>query len=408
MTTMSSLRTGHAPPHAERAAVSRTGVDAPACDSAIIFLVGILMTLGAVMVYSASTTVQGGTRELERWWSGPLRQMVFALAGFAAMLFAAHLPYRLLKWEQPGDGWWTGGLLLIACFLLLLMLTPGVGVTALGAQRSIVLLRSPFALSFQPTEVAKVVLPIWLAALLTRPGVEMRSFAGGFLPAMASAGALIGLTAVEDYGTAALMGVVLLVMLYAGGARVTHLLGAGLLGAAGGVGFLLLKEYRVQRLLTFFSQAPDPSAEGYQVTQSLIAIGSGGWFGRGLGGGVQKFGYLPQDNNDFIFAIVCEELGVAGGIAVVLVFLLLLARGAAVARRAPDAFGRLLAIGITLTICLQAAFNIAVVTNCIPTKGISLPFVSAGGSGAVFLGTAAGLLASIGGAALARRPRGLE
>ena len=146
----------------------------------------------------------------------------------------------------------------------------------------------------------------------------------------------------------------------------------------------------------FLPEAPDPQGAGYQIDQALIAIGSGGWCGRGLGAGVQKL-YLPQANNDFILAIICEELGIVGGLTIVGLFVLLLWRGWWIARQAPDRFGQLLALGLTLTITLQAAFNVAVVTDSVPTKGISLPFVSTGGSGVMFLGLAAGLLAAVGG-----------
>jgi len=367
-------------------------------DSVILLLVGGLMVLGAVMVYSASVTVHGPALDWRQWWNTPLRQSVFAVVGLLAMLYVAHLDYRLWAWERRGEGWWSGALFALAALLLVVMLIPGVGASRLGAQRSIVVLRRPFTLSFQPAELAKVVLVIWLAALLTRPGCNVRALRNGYLPAVLSGGLLVGLTGIEDYGTAALMGVVLLGVLWLAGARWQHLAGTVLAGAAGGAGLLLLKPYRLPRLLAFVSGDADPSAEGYQVAQSLIAIGSGGWWGRGLGAGVQKYGYLPQDNNDFIFAIVCEELGIVGGMAVIAVFLLLLWRGWGIAWRAGDPFGRLLAAGITLLLCLQAAFNVGVVTNSVPTKGISLPFVSAGGSGVLFLGMAAGLLAAVGGA----------
>ncbi|MFQ5805006.1 MAG: FtsW/RodA/SpoVE family cell cycle protein, partial [Phycisphaerae bacterium] len=365
-------------------------------DSLVLFVVGGLMTLGAVMVCSASVTVQGAELAWRQWWNTPLRQSVFALVGFLAMVYVAHLDYRLWAWEKRGEGWWSGLLFILAVGLLIAMLLPGVGGSRLGTQRALVVFRNPFMLSFQPAEFAKVVLVVWLAALLTRPGCDMGSLRRGFAPAIASAGILIVLTGIEDYGTAALMGVITLAMLLLARARWTHLIGTGLLGVAAGAGLLLLKPYRLQRLITFFSEGADPSAEGYQVTQSLIAIGSGGWWGRGLGAGVQKYGYLPQDNNDFIFAIVCEELGILGGLAVIGLFLLLLWRGSRIAQSALDPFGRLLAAGITLLLCLQAAFNIGVVTNSVPTKGISLPFVSAGGSGVLFLGVAAGLLAAVG------------
>jgi len=382
------------PPPASAAglrALSRAGE--ASFDRTVLFLVGALMTLGVVMVYSASGSVQAAAFDLRRWWETPLRQGVFAMAGFLAMALAAHADPRWLSWERSrGLAPW--GLFLVALALLAAVLIPGIGAERLGAQRTILVFRGGFSLGFQPAEIAKVVMVIWLAALLGRPGAELGSFWRGYLPAFGSALLLIGLTGIEDYGTAALMGLTAMAMLLLAGARGSHLIGTGLLGLAAGVGLLLLKPHRLQRLHVFLSPA-DPSSEGYQVMQSLIAIGSGGWWGRGLGAGVQKYGYLPQDNNDFIFAILCEELGVVGGLAVIALFLLLLWRGWRLWSRAADSFCRLLAAGITLTLCLQAAMNIAVVTNSVPTKGISLPFVSAGGSGVLFLGLAAGLLSAV-------------
>jgi len=369
---------------------------APRYDGLVLLLVGTLMTLGAVMVFSASVTLTGEVFSWSNWWHTPLRQCVFALVGFFAMVWVAYLGDRLWVWERPGDGWWAGTLYVLALVLLIAMLVPGIGASALGARRAIVVLHHPVSLSFQPAEFAKVVLVVWLAALLGQPQRDMRSFRDGYLPALLTGGLLIGLTGIEDYGTAALMGTVMLAMLVIARARWLHLFGTGLLGLAGGVGLLLLKPHRLPRIEAWLAGDVDPLGAGYQVTQALIAIGFGGWTGRGLGNGVQKYGYLPQDNNDFIFAIVCEELGVVGGLVVIALFLLLLWRGWRISRAAPDRFGQLLATGITLTVCLQAAFNIAVVTNAVPTKGISLPFVSAGGSGVLFLGMAAGLLASVG------------
>ncbi|MGD8453105.1 MAG: putative peptidoglycan glycosyltransferase FtsW [Phycisphaerae bacterium] len=392
---------------ADTRAASPTLPDQPAAlpfDPVILLVAGALMTLGCVMVYSASVTVAGAELDWRRWWNTPWRQSVFALLGFGAMLFAAHCDYRWLSWTRRRDGWRAAVLYVLAALLLVAMLV--VGTETLGAQRSIVVFRHPFPLSFQPAEPAKVILVIWLAALLARLQTpqgdrlnappRLHNLRRGFLPAVLSAGLLIGLTGVEDFGTAALMGTVTLALLFLAGARWWHMLSMGLLGLAGGVILLVKDSYRLQRLMTFFSEAPDPRGEGYQVDQSMLAIGSGGWFGRGLGAGVQKYGYLPQQNNDFILATVCEELGAIGGLVVIALFLVLLWRGWRLARRAPDTFGRLLAGGLTLLLCLQAAFNVGVVTNSVPTKGISLPFVSAGGSGVLFLGLAAGLLAAVG------------
>jgi len=383
------------------------------CDTGLLFVVGVLMTLGAVMVYSASVTLEDSTPDWRRWWTSPLRQCVFAGLGLVAMFLSARLDFRLLAWRRPGDGWRAGLPALLAAVLIVAALIPGVGVRGGGAQRSIPLSLGGLTLTFQPAELGKLTMVIWLAALLSRssPPTGERDGHGAvrgaarpsggvrslpvYMAAVGSAGVLIGLTAIEDFGTAALMGAVAMGMLFAAGARWSHLLATGLLAVPDAAGLVLIEPYRVQRLLTYFSASPDPSAEGYQVTQALIAIASGGWWGQGLGAGVQKYGYLPQDNNDFIMAVVCEELGVVGGIAVALLFLVLLWRGARLSLRCTDPFGRLLAGGITLLICLQAAFNLGVVTNSVPTKGISLPFVSAGGSGVLVLGLATGLLASV-------------
>jgi cell division protein FtsW len=373
-------------------------------DPGIVFIVGVLMTLGVVMVYSASVTVQGAGFNWRQWWNSPLKQGVFAFAGFLVMIVAAHVDYRVLAWERKRDGWRAGLLLFLTLGLLVAVLLPGIGHKALGARRAIVVPGVGFG--FQPSELAKVLLVVWLAALLSRPHAtgpsglvargDIRHLTTGFVPALLSSAVLIGLTAIEDFGTAALMGAVMFALLLVAGARWTHLGLTVLMGAAAGALLVWIKPHRMARLATFFSDTPDVMGPGYQVHQSLLAIGSGGWLGRGLGAGVQKYGYLPKDNNDFILAVICEELGVVGGIAVALLFLGLLWRGWRVAARAPDRFGQLLALGLTLLVVFQAAFNIAVVTNSVPTKGISLPFVSAGGSGVIFLGLAAGLLAATG------------
>jgi cell division protein FtsW len=385
-------------------------------DGGVLLLASVLMTFGVAMVYSASMTVRGAELDWHQWWNTPLRQCVFAFAGFLVMLLTAHCNYRWLAWVRGRDVWRVGALYVLAVVTLIAVQI--IGRETLGAQRALIVLTSPFVLSFQPAELAKVIMVIWLAALLGRmqdragggqrrggaetTGAGIRNFTRGFVPAVLSCGLLIGLTGLEDFGTAALMGVVMVMMLLIAGARWRHLLLLALIGLAGGAGLIAMKPYRLERLKTylcFFDEsrpAPDPQKEGYQIDQSMLAIGSGGWFGRGLGAGIQKYGYLPQKDNDFILAMICEELGVAGGIVVVLLFLFLLWRGWDVTRAAPDSFGMLLAAGLTLLIGLQAAFNVGVVTNSVPTKGISLPFVSAGGSGVVFLGWAAGLLAGVG------------
>lgn len=370
----------------------------PSFDRVVVALVIALMTLGVVMVYSASVPVEGPLISWQRWWSTPLRQVIYAVAGVVAMFVVATAGYRWLAWPAT-RGWVPLTVFGVCLALLVSVLIPSVSGRELGLQRAIVLLRRPFVLSFQPFEVAKVGLVVFLASVLVHQGPRIRGLIRGYLPTAAACGLLIGLTGLEDLGTAALMVAVVAVMLYLAGARWRHLLLTGLLGLAGLAALVAYKPYRVQRIVTFLTEEPDPAGAGYQIRQALLAIGSGGWFGRGLGNSVQKYGYLPQDNNDFVFAILCEELGLAGGLVVLGLYLALLARGAWIAGRCPDRFGQLLAWGITLLITLQAAFNIAVVTHAVPTKGISLPFVSSGGSGVLILSAAAGLLAAIGGAA---------
>jgi cell division protein FtsW len=275
------------------------------------------------------------------------------------------------------------------------MITPGIGIKAQGARRALPL-PGLSGVRFQPAELAKVVMVVWLAAIMTRPGIVLRLSTKAYLLTIASAGLLIGLTIKEDFGTAALMSLVLGFMLIIGRARWRHIFISVLIASPGFYAAVRLVWYRWERIRAFYFEEPDPQGLHYQVTQGLIAIGSGGWFGKGLGAGVQKYGYIPHDDNDFIFAVICEELGAVAGLAVILLFLAFLWRGFYIAWRARDPHRRLLAAGLTLLICMQAAFNIAVVTMLVPTKGISLPFVSAGGSGVICLAIAAGLIASAG------------
>lgn len=402
----------------------------PLFDSVIVFVAGALMVLGVTMVYSASTSVSGPAFDWRQWWHTPLRQAAFAVAGFVVMLVAAHVDYRRFAWTTPRRGWIVGVLFVLTILLLVAVLIPGVGRSAMGARRSLPM-PGLGGLGFQPSELAKVTLVMWVAAWVTRmrgrrgprrnerfPLVSdsaapdgLHSFVRGLLPIVATSGVVVALIGVEDFGTAALLGAVVFAMLVVAGARWLHLAAMGLLGLAGAAGLVLIEPYRVGRIKAYIAGLfgeIDVDDAGYQIHQAMLAIGSGGWFGRGLGAGVQKYGYLPQDNNDFILAIICEELGAVGGLVVIGLFLVLLWRGWRLATRLPDEFGRLLALGLTLTICVQAAFNIAVVTHLVPTKGISLPFVSAGGSGVVFLGLATGLLAATAGGLGAHREDAAE
>lgn len=369
----------------------------PLFDGGVVFLVGLLMALGAAIVFSASVGVEPIQLALDKILHSPLRHPAFALAAFLTMLVVAHVDYRVFAWNRPGKRWLIGTIWGLALLLqALALIIPDKAAGGIGGQRSVPIPIGGGAMSFQPAEFGKVAIVVGLAALLTHPGFNVRSFFRGFLPVLLLCGALIGLTGVADFGTAALLGAMTFIMLLLGGARLWHILLLLLGGLCAAAALVAAEDYRRERIQTFLSGASDVGGSGYQINQSLIAIGSGGWWGRGLGGSIQSYGYLPQANNDFVFAVVCEQLGIAGGIGVICIFLALLFRGWRIAAAAPDRFGRLLATGLTLMICLQAAFNIGVVTHALPTKGISLPFVSEGGSGVIFMAMGAGLLAAVG------------
>lgn len=264
-----------------------------------------------------------------------------------------------------------------ALVALVLVMVPGIGSVRGGAQRWIAL--GP--LSVQPSEFAKVALLLYLAASIVRKGARMTEFVGGVLPHLLVGGAMAGLLVVEpDYGSAALSVLLVAVMLFVGGARVGHLVAVTLAAAPVLVVVLLLAPYRLQRVLDWLFGAADPLGSGYQLHQSLIAFGSGQVLGRGLGESQQKLEFLPAAHTDFIYAVIGEEFGLVGGLAVLGLFSIIAARGFRIAMRHPEPFGRLLAVGLTALLTGQALLNVGVVLGCLPTKGLVLPFISYGGS----------------------------
>ena len=253
------------------------------------------------------------------------------------------------------------------------------------------------SITFQPSEVAKIAVPVLLAALVSAASrEELRSFFRGFVRCVGIVCVISGLILMEpDFGTAALVGAVGVIALLIFGIRPAYFL-AMLAPAAGAITLIIMgKPYMKERILMWVDPWRDPQGTGYHIIQSLIAIGSGGLWGKGLGWSEQKLWYLPEANTDFIFSIIGEELGLCGTVAVVLLFALLLREGIRIAKNAPDVFGSALAFGITLMITLQAVFNIAVTTKAVPTKGISLPLISTGGSSMLFTLAAIGILVNI-------------
>ncbi len=378
---------------------------APSNATGIVMLTAALMTIGLVMVASAGASVDAPILG-ERFWQYPLgRQAMFSAAGFIAMLLVSHGGHRLFAWRR---GLFQPAIALFVVAVAGLVYTLLFGAERNGARRWVQMGPPSYGLSIQPSEIAKVALIVLLAAWLAGRRTELRSFWRGLLPAVAAVGLAVGLVAVEDFGTGALLAAVGATMLIVGGARLRHLLLLAGPAVAAMAALILSKPFRIQRLTTFLNIWEDPQGVGYHPIQSLVTIASGGIGGRGLGAGVQKYGYLPEARSDFIFSVICEETGLIGGLVVIALFVALLWLGWRVVRSASSSYESLLAFGFTALVTLQAAMNIAVVTVCAPTKGISLPLVSAGGSGVVFLGIGIGLLVSVarGGSARIAVPAG--
>ncbi len=345
-----------------------------------------LLALGAVMVQSAAMNV--GTSSIWHWSERGTRHALYAALALLSFVTASRLDYRKLA----GQTWlsspavWAMAAAIALCAAVLL---PGVGSVVNGARRWIAL--GP--VNIQPSEVAKWAVVLFLAWRLSRPG--MSSFIGGFLPTCAIVGVACLLVVLEDFGTAALIGLSAFVMLMAGPTRWWHLAISVPPALAAGVAFIAIEPYRWRRMTSFLDPFASPETDGYHMIQSLYSFAGGGLTGTGLGNGVQKLGYLPEDTTDFIFAVISEELGLFGAGLVAVLYLTILLVGYSASRRAPSAFGRLLAFGTVATLGLQASLNIAVATASVPTKGMSLPLVSAGGSGLVMTAIMLGLVYSV-------------
>jgi cell division protein FtsW len=341
-----------------------------------------LALFGVIMVYSASAVVAGGENHSQYHYVA--RQGVWTVAGLLAMLAGMRLDYRVLK-----SGGVAYGLLAVTVVLLVAVFAfPPIN----GARRWI-----RFAgFSLQPSELAKLALGIFLARFLERRAGEEGSLWRTFVPSVAVAGGLAVLVVAEpDLGTAMMLVVICMTMLFTAGARVGHMALAAAPALVAVAGLLLFVPWRLKRLVTFLDPWADPQGAGYQVVQSLMAVGSGGVNGLGFTEGRQKMFFLPFAYSDFIFAVVGEELGLLGGLGVVALFGLFLWRGMRAAMRAPDRFGMLLGVGVVTGVVAQALFNISVVLSLVPTKGIPLPFISYGGSSLVPTLFAVGVLLNI-------------
>lgn len=354
-----------------------------------------LILFGVLMAFSTITELV--PRGDVVWWQmSVVRQTAFSLLALLVLLAVQRVDYRFwFRRDESLSVQRSTWLLIVAFGLLGAVLVPGLGVERNGAQRWLSLGPASIGLGFQPSEFAKPALVLFVAAYIAARPERLSRFFGGLLPLLLVIGAGLALIGIEDFGTAALLVMVCGAMLWVAPTRKRHLLLCALPVLIGLAALVAMKPYRVERLTGFTQVESDPRDKGYHAMQSLITIASGGWWGQGPGAGVQKYGYLPEARSDFVFAVVCEELGIVGGLAVIALFMVFIRLGWRVTRAATDDFGRMIAFGATLTIGFQAAINIGVVTVSLPTKGIALPFISAGGSSVLFLSFLAGLLVNV-------------
>lgn len=348
-------------------------------DRPLFLLTLGLFVFGLVMLYSASAIVADASDRSPSYFLG--RQAVWGLLGLAAMIAVARADYRLLN--RPAVAWTIYGAVTLSLFVALL--SPAIN----GAHRWV-----QFAgFTLQPSEPARLGLVVALAHLLAARGAD--SFRTLLLP-LVSTGFLAFLIYLQpDLGTATLLVLVGAAVIFMGGARLVHLAGLAAVGVSLFAAGVLAADYRIARILTFLDPFADPLGDGFQLSQSLIALGSGGLTGVGFAASRQKLLYLPEPHSDFIFSVVGEELGFIGAGLVVVFFLFFTVRGLTISCRAPDRFGMLLGVGATLTIAFQAFLNFSVATAIVPTTGLPLPFVSAGGSSLVTTLAAAGLVLSV-------------
>lgn len=352
-------------------------------DPVLLGVVFTLLFIGLIMTYSSSA-VKGYL-----YYGDPYHyfkaELLWIALGLIAMTFALFIDWRVLyKWAKP--------ILYIAMITLVAVKIPGVGREVNGATRWI----GVGVLSIQPSEIIKLAMVLILARFLAADLRKMKSFRRGIIPSLALLALISGLIMLQpDLGTVLVLAATVFFMLLAAGARIWHLTALGTVGVGIIVAAIVAAPYRMRRIFAFLDPWADPSGKGYQTIQSLLALGPGGLFGLGLGQSRQKFLYLPENHTDFIFAMIGEELGFVGATLVILLFALFIWRGYQTALNAPNNFLGLLAVGLTSLIGIQAMLNMGVVSGVLPVTGVTLPFLSYGGTSLVFTLAGVGLLLNI-------------
>lgn len=354
-------------------------------DPTILILLAVLFIFGLIMLSSASSVI-GYQEQGDSYYFVKHQLLYGGLLGGIAFFVMSKIDYHY--WRQYAFPIAVGTI-----FLLLAVFIPGVGTELLGAKRWIAI----GGFIFQPSEVVKLSFLIYLAAWLEKQGREVHDTHYGFSPFMMMLGALVLLIAVaqRDLGTTIVISVISIVVYFVAGAPWKHLGTIFLGGVLAFLALIKIAPYRAARLTVFLNPEIDPQGIGYHINQALLAVGSGGFFGLGLGRSRQKFNYLPEVITDSIYAIIAEEMGFIVAFGIILAFLALTIQAFRIARGAPDAFGKYLAVGIATWIGFQAFVNIGAMLSLLPLTGITLPFISYGSTSMIMLLAAAGLLASI-------------
>ncbi|WP_373463321.1 putative lipid II flippase FtsW [Herbivorax sp. ANBcel31] len=353
-------------------------------DFLIFMTVLLLLSLGTIMVFSSGAPhayhhMHGDTYHFLK------RQLTYVPLGLFAMFITMNIDYRKIGKLSPF-------ILISSIALLVLVLVPGIGIELNEATRWI----RVGGQTIQPSEFAKLAVILFFSHSLSKRKDKLKYFFKGLSPYLFFLGIIAALLMQQPHFSATVViGTVAAILLFCAGAKIKHFVLLALPAVTGAAALVISSSYRYQRLVSFLDPWSDPQGGGWQVVQSLYAIGSGGLFGRGLGKSLQKFLYIPEPYNDFILAVLAEELGFIGVFAVLMLFLIFIWRGIKVSMNAPDVFGSLVAAGITSLIAVQVIINVAVVTSSMPVTGMPLPFFSYGGTSLIFLLSSIGILLNI-------------
>lgn len=352
-------------------------------DFTLVVVILLLLTIGLIMVLSASSpSALAESGDSYKYFS---KQLLFAILGIVAMLLISKIDYRFYQ-RFYKHAW------IISLILLALVLVMGKNIN--GSKRWIYLTDT---LSFQPSELVKILMIIFYAGILTKNRGELAKYNQGFLKHICLLAPIIGLLMLQPHFSASIVivGICSIMMIVAGCKFKHFVVTAGSVGIPTIMALIMFSPYRLQRVVTFLDPWKDKTGDGWQVIQSLYAIGSGGLFGAGLGESKQKYLYIPEPHNDFIFSILGEELGFIGCAIVLILFAIFIWRGVLIAMKAPDMFGSLVAVGITALIAIQVIINVAVVTSSMPVTGMPLPFFSYGGTALFVILCEMGILLNI-------------